>query len=524
MVAAGREGSRLNLFGPAFSLHLKGVYRWMRQAAADPGGSQRRVLGRLLARARTTWFGRRHGFASILSHADFVKAVPIADYVGRKDLFDRIVHGEPNVSWPGRVRYFARTSGTTAGDKWIPITPAMRRSDMRAGAAMFACSDHVLPGSMSRMLGGRMLFLTAPTALVPTGYGGWVGDLSGISARWLFWPATRRYEPGLEIADIRDWNERNEKTALRLRGADLRWATGIPTWSRHLFDRCCAVAGVPTDGGLSDLWPNFEVFVHGGASFEPYRATFRRYFRPDHRVRFQEVYVASEGFVAVQPDFDDPGMEPLVANGLFLEFVPHEEWGRPGARRLLIDQVEPDVTYCLVVSTNAGLWAYDMGDMVRFVSVRPPRLVFAGRHMHYMNAFSEHTSGLEVSRAAAAAAEAAGARIAEFTVAPIALGDGRRVGAHEWVVEFERPPGAGLAAFAGELDRVLQAINAEYALKRKGNVGLTPPEVTPVPPGTFLEWMKSRGKLGGQHKVPVCASDRRYADGLLEVAARKPVS
>lgn len=512
----------MNLFGSAFAWYLtKHVDRRLRRMDADPGGIQRRALAVLLGRARNTWFGRRHGFASLRGHADFAKAVPIADYVERIDMYRRIIAGEPDVSWPGRIRCFARTSGTTAGDKWIPITDGLRRGCVRAAEAMFAYNERESPGLVRRLLGGRMLYLTAPTTQVPTGTDGRAGFMSGIAAHWVPWPGSRRYEPGFALTDIPDWEERTERIARRLVGRDLRWATGIPTWVRVLFDRVCRIAGVPVEGGLSRVWPNLEVYVHGGTSFDPYRATFQRYFQSGHRVRYQEVYPASEGFIGVQPRFDEPGMALMCDGGLFYEFVPLAEWGKPGAPRFLIDQVEADVPYCVVLSTSAGLWAYDLGDVVRFISLRPPRILFHGRHMHFMNAFAEHVGGHELARAVARACEATAARVVEFTVAPVHPDVERRLGAHEYVVEFERMPDGGLPAFAQVADAALRSSNSLYAVNRAHDFAMTGPVITPVPRGTFMEWMRRRGKTGEQHKVPTCASDRRYADDLLALAAER---
>jgi hypothetical protein len=289
----------------------------------------------------------------------------------------------------------------------------------------------------------------------------------------------------------------------------------MPSWVKILFDRVCGLRGVEAAGGMSTVWPNLQLFVHGGVNFAPYRSGFESCFRPGHRLDFLEVYPASEGFVAIQACQGAPGMEMLTDNGLFYEFVPLSEWGRPGARRLTIGQVELNVPYSLVLTTCAGLWAYDIGDVVRFVSLRPPRIVFAGRNKHFLNAYGENLIGENVSAAVAAAAAAAGAQVEEFTVAPKYAAPGELAGTHEWVVEFGREPAAGLPAFAEALDAELQRLVNDYAVKRKGGLGMRPPAVTAVPRGTFYKWMKAHGKLGGQHKAPLCANDRRYVDEIL---------
>jgi len=505
----------VNLLGPALSWYLRGIDRRLRQAAEDPAGAQQRTFRHLLEVGKDTWFGRQHGFASIVSHADFVKAVPIRDYVSQLDVIGRIVAGEPGVCWPGKVRFFAQTSGTTAGDKRIPVTQAMMDANARAALSIFAYYQRRGAGLVSRLMEGKLLFLGGSTALTKAPGGALVGDLSGIALRSIFWPLSRHYEPGRELALIDNWERKVARVAEREVGQDVRFITGMPSWVRVLLDRMCALRQLEKDGAISRIWPKLQLFVHGGVSFAPYRSAFQRYFAPDHKVDYLEVYPASEGFIAIQAEADDPGMEMLTDNGLFYEFVPLSEWGRQGARRLTIDQVQPDVPYSLVLSTCAGLWAYDIGDVVRFTRLRPPRIVFAGRNKHFINAFGENIIAEQVSAAVAAAAGATGAEVAEFTAAPRYPDDAHRAGAHQYVVEFHRPPAKGLEAFAAAIDAELQRANTDYSVKRSGGLGMTCVEVTPVAEGAFYEWMKARGKLGGQNKVPVCANDRRYVDELL---------
>lgn len=504
----------MSLLGRALSAYLGGIDRRLRRAADDPAGAQKRVLGRLLRRGRNTWFGRQHGLASVSTHEQFARAVPISDYVGRLEMFRRMLRGERDVSWPGRVRYFAQTSGTTAGDKYIPVTREMMTSNRRAALAMLAFYRRWGAGRIESLLDGQLLFLGGSTSLSRTESGAMIGDLSGIATRSIRWPLSRRYEPGARLALVDSWEQKVQAVARRVAERDVRFVTGMPSWVKILFDRICNLRGVEPAGGMSDIWPNLRLFVHGGVNFAPFRSGFERYFRPDHRLDFQEVYPASEGFIAIQAQPDSPGMEMLIDNGLFYEFVPLSRWGSPDAPRLTIEQVRLDVPYSLVLSTCAGLWAYDLGDVVRFVSLAPPRIVFAGRNKQFVNAFGENVIGEHVSAAVAAAADATGAQVAEFTVAPVYPGASRRAGTHEYVVEFNSPPQSGVEAFAAAIDAELKRINNDYSVKRAGDLGMTPPEVTAVPQGTFYRWMKTRGKLGGQNKVPICANDRRYVDDL----------
>jgi hypothetical protein len=430
----------------------------------------------------------------------------------------RMLDGERNVAWPGKARYFAQTFGTTAGDKRIPVTDAMKAANRRAALAMFACYERRGRGNVARLMEGKLLFLGGATALTSTGCGGWIGDLSGIATRQIHWPLTNHYEPHGRIALLDDWETKIDRVARRCGPMDVRFLTGMPSWCQVLFDRLCELRGVESAGSISRIWPDLRLFVHGGVDFAPYRATIEHYFSGAQPLEFLEVYPASEGFVAVQTEAGGP-MEMLTDNGLFFEFVPLSAWGKPDAPRLTIGEVEIGVPYCVVLSTNAGLWAYDIGDVVEFVGVAPPQIRFAGRNAHFINAFGENVIAQDCSRGVAHAAERTGAAVREFTAAPVYAGNGRKVGAHEYVVEFEQPP-HDLDAFAAALDEKLREVCADYSVRRRDDVSMTAAEVTPVPPGTFYAWMKNRGKLGGQHKVPICANDRRYVGDIREMTGR----
>ncbi len=510
----------MNLLGRALELYVRGVDRWLDRAGRDPVAAQRRVLAGLLAKGRKTVFGYAHGLDSVRNAAEFARAVPIRDYVDYVEWVDRMLAGDPDVCWPGAVKYFAQTSGTTAGDKRIPVTADMQRSNRRAALAMFAWFARRRRGILRELMDGKLLFLGGSTTLTETDAGAWIGDLSGIATRSIHWPLSSRYEPGPEIALLDNWEAKIQRVAERVIDRDIRFVTGMPSWVKILFDRLCAMRGIDPEGGISRIWPNLSLFVHGGVNFAPYRPTFARYFAPGTGPHYQEVYPASEGFIAIQAEADDPGMEMLVENGLFFEFVPLDQWGRPDAPRLTIGQVETDVPYSLVLTTNAGLWAYDIGDVVRFVSLRPPRIVFAGRNRHFVNAFGENVIGEHVSQAVATAAAQLQVEPTAFTVAPLYPGPDRPVGAHQYIMEFGRELLIPHEVLARLIDQAVQAVNNDYTVKRSSG-GMSCVELLVVPPGTFYRWMKQRGKLGGQHKVPVCANDRRYADELVALAGQE---
>lgn len=510
----------MNILAPAMSAYLRRIDRRLRRAAADPAAAQRRTFTKLLHGARNTSFARTFGLGAATAHSDFARRVEIHDYVGQLPLVERMLAGERDVCWPGRVRFFAQTSGTTAGDKRIPLTREMLRANTRAAMAIFAFYARRGRERLGRLWRGQLLFLGGSTALTRTESGAMIGDLSGIATRSIRWPIASHYEPGRELALLDSWEQKVQRIAERVAARDVRFVTGMPSWMMVLFRRICELRGVDPQGGISEVWPNLQLFVHGGVNFAPYRAAFKRFFRPDHKLDYLEVYPASEAFVAIQADADEGGMEILTDNGVFYEFVPLSEWGRADAPRLTIEQVQTDVPYSVVISTCAGLWAYDLGDVVRFVSLTPPRIVFAGRNRHFINAFGENIIGEQVSDAVATAARRCEAEVAEFTAAPRYADADHLVGAHQYVVEFNVPPAAGIGEFASAIDARLKELNNDYTVKRTGDLGMTCIEVTAVPKGTFYAWMKQRGKLGGQHKVPICTNGRDYVDELVEDAER----
>lgn len=507
----------MNLLGSALELYARGRNARLRRAAGSAVACQHRVLRRLIGRAASTQFGREHGFETIDSPADFSRQVPLRDYVAYVPWIERMLEGQSDVCWPGRVRHFAKTSGTTAGDKNIPVTKEMQRANTRAALGLFSYYARRGPGRLKRLMGGQLLFLGGSTALETTASGALVGDLSGIATGSIRWPLARHYEPGVELALLDDWEEKIERVSRRVARRDIRFVTGMPSWVKILFDRVCSLRGIDPAGGISQVWPNLQLLVHGGVNFAPYRPTFEGYFHEGHGPDYLEVYPASEGFIAIQAEADSGAMELQVDNGIYYQFVPLSQWGKPDAPRLSIEQVQPGVPYSVVISTNAGLWAYDIGDVVRFVSVDPPRILFSGRNKLFINAFGENIIAEQLCDAVASAAKLTGAEVLEFTAGP-AYPTSDTPARHEYVVEFTSPPAGGCEALAARLDQRLREVNNDYNTKRGGDLGMRVPLVRSLPRGTFYAWMKRRGKLGGQHKVPTCANDRRYLDELIELA------
>ncbi len=509
---------------------------------------QRSQLRQLLHEARGTVFGRAAGFEKLhdLPNAELLtsyrSAVPIADSYGFKDLVARMREGaEPDVLWPGLVKNFAQTSGTTAGDKYIPVSDAMLRSNFRASLDIFA-HLHRFGVSLPRLLGGRSLFLGGSTKLERSERGVQTGDLSGIVTPLIRWPISTIYLPGPEIALLSHWPTKIQAMAERCIGEDVRMVSGMCSWGLVLFEKVLELARARgrTCETILDVWPNLSVFVHGGVNYTPFDARIRTVFSgsPDGAgvdTRL-ELYPASEGFVALQDTKGDPGLRLLTDIGNFFEFVPLEEIDSPTARAFSCEEVEKGQKYVVVVSTCAGLWRYILGDVVEFDTVPdklissgggggdgPCRLRIVGRHRHFINAFGENLIVEHIENAAAEAARAASLILGEFTAAPVYPDHNRRAGL-ELAVEFAGPSDAeAIRRFAIAFDESLKRQNADYTVKRTDGLGMSPPTVTPLPPGTFHRWMESVGKLGGQHKCPRCANHREIVDAVVAAApSRRP--
>ena len=480
--------------------------------ARAPIVTQERTLLGLVARARDTVIGRQHGFASIRTVADYQRRVPLRDYLETKRLLDRAFGGEQDVTWPGRPHYWVKTSGTTAGDKVLPVTREAFAAHRRGGwDALLMAAERA---GAAALLGGPMLFLGGCTRLQPMGDGCLVGDLSGLVMRRLPPGIRGRYSPGPDVSAIPDWETRIEAVAQLVARQDLRLLSGMPSWMLILFERVARL-----DGGarrpLGERWPNLKVFVHGGVSFAPYRTIFdERVGRPLERV---EVYPASEGFVGVQTERVG-GLTLMLDYGIFYEFVPFEDLRSAAPRRHTVADVELDRPYAVALTSPAGLWSYLLGDLVRFTARDPLRLEIIGRTRHFVNAFGENVIVEEVERAMVEACRRTGARVTEFTVAPRYANGAETRGRHDWLVEFAETPHGPLEGFTRLLDETLQQLNTDYRTKRTGDVGMLPPRLIPLPRSTFYLWMRSRGKLGGQNKVPRLTNDRAAAEGLLRTA------
>jgi hypothetical protein len=476
--------------------------RRVRRLDHRPAGPvQQDTLLRLVRHARTTRFGREHGFDAIHSVADYQQRVPLREYEQFwqqywQPAFPRL----DDVTWPGRIPYLALSSGTTTGStKYVPVSRAMIASNQKAGLTSLAWFLAAHP--RTPLFQGRIFFLGGSTDLTPlateagrpTVLG---GDLSGIAAREVS-ELLRPYTfPPLELALLRDWDRKVQLLVERSAPLPVTVLGGVPSWLLLFGERLLQVTGREH---LSDVWPTLRVVVHGGTRFDPYRALFRRLIGRD-AVHFLEVYPASEGFIAAE----DPRyrlLRLIPDHNLFFEFVPIEDLGKDRPARHTVANLEPGVQYALVLTTCAGLWSYVLGDTVCFERREPPLLRFTGRTRYFLSAFGEHLISEEVEQAVTSAAEATGAAVVDFHVGPVFPGTVAAVGGHRYLVEFAVPPD-DLENFAAEVDATLCRLNEDYRAHRAGDLALRPPEVCAVRRGGFADWLRTQGKLGGQHKVP----------------------
>jgi hypothetical protein len=471
--------------------------------SSRPGLIQHRTLMQIVQQARNTAFGRDHGFKDIRCYDDFKKQVPIRDYEGLKSYIDRILQGEADVLWKGKPAYLAKTSGTTSGVKYIPISHESKYTHFIS--ARNASLAYVHETGNASFLDGNLIFLSGSPELEEIA-GIKTGRLSGISNHLVPSYFRTNQKPSYTTNCIEDWEEKLERIIDETLPANMTLISGIPPWVQMYFDRIIARTGKK----IKEVFPNFSVFVYGGVNYEPYRARLEESI--GGKVDSIETYPASEGFIAYQDSQREPGLLLLLNNGMFFEFIPADEYFSENPRRLSVEEVELGKNYALIINSNAGLWGYSIGDTVKFVSKHPYRLLVTGRIKHFISAFGEHVIGEEVEKALRAVLQQfPETEITEFTVAPqVTPAEG--LPHHEWLIEFSRLP-ADLDAFAAALDNQMRSLNVYYDDLITGSI-LRPLKITQLKPGAFVQYMKSIGKLGGQNKVPRLSNDRKIADGL----------
>jgi hypothetical protein len=493
-------GFRSAIIRPVAHWIARDIDRW----SANAVSSQQRVLDQLLEHGSRTAFGRDHRLSEVRSYNDFKQAVPIRDYEGLKHYIERIKAGEQDVLWPGKPAYFAKTSGTTSGVKYIPMSKAS--TPLHFGTARNASFNYIARTGKSRWLDGKLIFLSGSPELetvgdIPT------GRLSGISNHLVpAWFRTNQ-APSWQTNCIEDWEEKLDRIVDETLHADMRLISGIPPWVQMYYERLLERSGKST---IKEIFPNFSLFVYGGVNFEPYRAKLESLVGGP--VDTLETYPASEGFIAFQDCFPSQGLLLNADAGMFFEFVPADEIFNENPTRYSLHEVKIGVNYALIMHTNAGLWGYNIGDTVQFVSTDPYRLIVSGRVKHFISAFGEHVIGKEVEESLLPVAAAEGVRIIEFTVAPQVNPPEGGLPYHEWFIAFDNMP-ADLPAFALAVDRRMREQNIYYDDLITGNI-LQPLKIRPVRNDAFREYMKQEGKLGGQNKVPRLSNDRKIADAL----------
>lgn len=477
-----------------------------------PGAVQQRVFERLIQQAKRTKWGRQHAYSDIRSIRDFQERVPVSSYEELFPFIERVMKGESNVLWPSPIRWFSKSSGTTnARSKFIPVSSeSLDDSHFKGGKDMMALYLANRPDS--KVYDGKGLSIGGSLHSNPYGTNGVTGDVSAVVMKNLPPWAQFIRTPPIDVALLDQWEEKIERMAEIAAQQNVTSILGVPTWTMVLLERVLAHTG---KSNILEVWPNFEVFIHGAVNFQPYRELFANQIFPSDSVRYQETYNASEGFFAIQDDLTRMGEMLLMLDyGIFYEFVPIDEADQPFPPSVrTIEEVEVDKNYALVISTSGGLWRYRVGDTVRFTSVYPHRLKISGRTKHFINAFGEEVIVENAEAAITQACEATGAVIKDYTAGPVYIGNGTN-GRHEWIVEFTREP-TDQTRFNHILDETLRQINSDYDAKRYNDMVLIEPWVHVVPPGTFYGWMKQRGKLGGQHKVPRLSNSREYLDDIL---------
>lgn len=476
--------------------------------ASNAVRDQEKILHTLVKTARDTAFGKDHNFGDIRSYEDFKRNVPIRDYEQLRPYVESIISGEDDVLWPGKPKYFAKTSGTTSGVKYIPITKDGVPNHMNSARNALMC--YISETGKSEVVDGRIMFLSGSPVLEEVG-GIPTGRLSGIVNHEVPTWVKGNQMPSYDTNCIEDWEQKVDRVVDETLREDMRLIGGIPPWVQMYYEKLLEKTGKTS---ISEIFPNFSLFVYGGVNYEPYRAKLEQLV--GKKIDSIEYYPASEGFLAFQISQEDQGLLLNTDSGIFFEFVPIEDVGKEQPRRLPLEEVELDKDYALILSNNSGLWAYDIGDSVRFTSLDPYKLVVSGRVKHYISAFGEHVIGKEVEEALNQATGQLSLNVVEFTVAP-QTSPTAGLPYHEWFIEFDREP-ANLEHFSALLNAAMVEQNIYYKDLIDGKI-IRPAKVNVLNSGAFRQYMRRQGKLGGQNKVPRLTNDRKIADVLQETIA-----
>ena len=501
----------MTIFNSVFTWFMKKRIHQIELFMKYPNEVQEEWFEQLIALASNTEWGKKYGYKSITTLNEFKNRVPIQNYDTLKPYIERMLKGEKNVLWPSEIRWFAKSSGTTNDrSKFIPVSEeALEECHFKGGKDLLTIYFNNRPDT--RMFTGKILTLGGSHQISSLNADTSFGDLSAVIMKNLpLWAEFSR-TPNLDITLMENFEEKIEKVAMATKDVNVTSLGGVPTWNILLLKKVLEVTGKKN---ILEVWPNMELYFHGAVNFTPYREQFKKLI-PSDSMYYLETYNASEGFFGIQDTDHGGDMLLMLDYGIFYEFLPLENLNDENPETLTLDEVELDKNYALIISTNAGLWRYLIGDTIRFTSLSPFRIQITGRTKHFINAFGEELIIDNAERALDEACQQTGAIIRDYTAAPVYF-DGDESGAHEWIIEFEKKP-AEFDRFVDLLDETLRRINSDYDAKRFKDMALRRPIVRKAPNGTFYNWLKEKGKLGGQHKVPRLANNREYADSILRM-------
>lgn len=484
-----------------------------------PHDVQREVFFHLIDNAKDTVYGKEHRFSDIKNFRDFQEQMPVVSYETYYPYIERVMKGENQVLWPSKIKWFAKSSGTTnSKSKFIPVSnEALEDCHYKGGKDLLSIYLNNYPES--KMFSGKNLAIGGSQQINPLDENGesFSGDVSAVIMKNLpFWAQLSR-TPKLEIALMENWEEKIEKIANATVHENITSIAGVPTWTIFLLQRIMEMKGAKN---ILEVWPNLELFVHGAVSFTPYRQVFNELI-PSPKMHYLETYNATEGFFGIQDLKDSSEMLLMLDYGIYYEFIPAEEFDKEYPTTVPLGEVELNKNYAVVISTNAGLWRYKIGDTIKFTSLHPYRFKISGRTKHFINAFGEELIVENADKAIALACQETNARVDDYTAAPKYISEGQK-GRHEWIIEFSKLPDS-LDGFTKALDTHLRNLNSDYDAKRQNDIAVIAPIVHHVESGTFYKWMKKRGKLGGQNKVPRLSNNREYVEDILKMLSEETV-
>lgn len=501
----------MEIINSVFSWIIKQRIHQMELFIKYPVDVQNELLQKLIYEAKDTEWGKNHDYKSIENHNDYKARVPLQDYESLKNDIFRIRNGEQNILWPTEIKWFAKSSGTVSGEsKFIPVSKeSLEDCHYKGGKDLLAIYHH--NHEESKLILGKTLVVGGSSQLNEFNNSSYFGDLSAIIMKnFPFWVEQRRV-PTLEIALMAEWEQKIEKMAQSTINEDVSNISGVPSWTLILLKKILEISDKKS---IKDVWPNLELYMHGGVNFLPYKEQFDDLLK-GCSVNYYENYNASEGFFGLQDQNNSTEMLLMLDYGIFYEFISMAEFGNENPKTITLEEVQLGVNYAIVISTNAGLWRYVIGDTIKFTSLNPFRIKVTGRTKHFINAFGEELIIENVEMALDIASKRTSSAIIDFTVAPVYL-NGNNKGKHQWLIEFEKPP-VSIDYFIEVLDNALKMLNSDYEAKRHKNLILDFPEIIVVQKNTFYNWLKNNNKLGGQHKVPRLSNDRKIVEEVLKM-------